>query len=342
MDSEKRIYLTRDLIEYIHSGLEVSEWKKFIEEKLSDTEYDISGAEAITKILELDIDWNSVSADDPELIKQISKKTGLIIPDVRLAASIISDAYKAKPDTEYPWLIRSFPDPCLGQRQFVVGANYKHEESEILTVPPFLISVNYDDELICNPVIGTYQFNFCRMESLCLPYTVRFVNAEDFLGCYRLKTITVDPSNEHYSADEQGLLYNKDGTILKYIPNGKERIFINKNVECIDENLIDLYSGNFRSDIFDEFGGDWDKLLKFIEVDRENPWLKSDENGVLYDWEGNVLITPPCTEPEDAEGKYKNCKEEFEDPDRLVNYLHRLELEKILDKPIITDFKEQD
>lgn len=98
MDSENRMYLTSDLMKYIHSGLENAEWKvKFIEENLSDFQYDVTDTEALTKVLELDIDWNTVSADDPELIKTISKKTGLTIPDVRQAVSIIDDA--SKPNT---------------------------------------------------------------------------------------------------------------------------------------------------------------------------------------------------------------------------------------------------
>ena len=313
MDSEQLMYLTSDLMEYIHSGLEDAEWKqKFIDENLSDFQYDCDFTTALTEILQSDINWKTVSAEDPELIKQISKETGLIIPDVRLAVSVIDDAFKAKYDTDYPWLIWTFLDPCMGQRQFVAGADFRNNVPDVLKIPSFLMT-NWDEkELICNPVIGVGGFAFCKMTSLHLPYTVRFLNAGDFLGCCRLQKIIVEPRNEFFSSDEQGLLYDKIGTTLKYIPNGKERIFINKNVECIDEDLIDAYSesGAGMSNL-EEYEGDWDKLLKFIEVDPENPWLRSDEDGVLYDWDGNELIVPPCTDPETAESEYRLNSEAY-------------------------------
>ncbi len=313
MDSENRMYLTSDLMKYIHSGLENAEWKmKFIEENLSDFQYDVTDTEALTKVLELDIDWNTVSADDPELIKTISKKTGLTIPDVRQAVSIIDDAFNAKYDTDYPWLIWTFLDPCMGQRQFVAGADFRQDVPDVLSLPPFLMTNWIEKELICNPVMGAGGFAFCNMKSLHLPYTVRFLNVGDFLGCCRLQNFTVDPRNEFFSSDEQGLLYDRSGTTLKYIPNGRERIYINKNVEHIDEGLIDAFSesGAGMSDL-SEYEGDWDKLLKFIEVDPENPWFKSDEDGVLYDWDGNELIVPPCTDRETAESEYRINSEAY-------------------------------
>ena len=67
--------------------------------------------------------------------------------------------------------------------------------------------------------IGTYAFRYCTdMTSLTLGKGVCTIGEYAFEGCYALAGIWVHEENAVYSSDSQGVLYNKDQTVLVSAP----------------------------------------------------------------------------------------------------------------------------
>ena len=64
-------------------------------------------------------------------------------------------------------------------------------------------------------------FYWCEgLTSITIPGSVTFIDDSAFARCTSLTSITVDSQNQNYSS-ENGVLYNKDKTILIYCPMGK-------------------------------------------------------------------------------------------------------------------------
>ncbi len=72
--------------------------------------------------------------------------------------------------------------------------------------------------------IDTRAFNLVEANELVIPKTVTYM-AEDALGFvkYSLHKITVDSENSAFSSDDDGVLYNKDKTLLIQFPIMQER-----------------------------------------------------------------------------------------------------------------------
>lgn len=69
--------------------------------------------------------------------------------------------------------------------------------------------------------IGDEAFADCRaLSSVYLPYSVISIGTTAFSDCSNLTSITVDPSNNHFMA-ENGILFSKDGKELVCYPAGK-------------------------------------------------------------------------------------------------------------------------
>lgn len=70
-------------------------------------------------------------------------------------------------------------------------------------------------------VIEDYAFDYCSsLESINIPQNVNSLYTE-FIHTNSLKEIVVDERNEYYSSTEDGVLFNKDKTILYRYPSGK-------------------------------------------------------------------------------------------------------------------------
>lgn len=71
--------------------------------------------------------------------------------------------------------------------------------------------------------IGDFVFRNCiNLEKVEIPDTVTYMNQNVFSGCTSLKEIIVDENNVNYSSDSDGVLYNKDKSILMKYPIGKD------------------------------------------------------------------------------------------------------------------------
>lgn len=86
-----------------------------------------------------------------------------------------------------------------------------------------LTSVNFSDSLLS---IGPYAFAFCpKLLNVLIPASVTSIGDWAFDGCSELTAITVDDQNKAFS-DIDGVLYNKDETILISYPTGKQGSFV--------------------------------------------------------------------------------------------------------------------
>ena len=69
------------------------------------------------------------------------------------------------------------------------------------------------------------QYSIQRLTAASIPERVTYIGDGAFEGCTELKAFSVHPENANYAADEAGVLYNKDYTVLFACPAGKSGAF---------------------------------------------------------------------------------------------------------------------
>ena len=73
-------------------------------------------------------------------------------------------------------------------------------------------------------VLENGAFIYCTgLESVAIGKGVTSIGTSAFSGCWSLKNITISPENKSYSSDNQGVLFNKDKTLLIYYPQGSQK-----------------------------------------------------------------------------------------------------------------------
>jgi len=86
---------------------------------------------------------------------------------------------------------------------------------------PYLTSVNIPNSA---ETIGEGAFEWCsNLTSITIPKSVVSIGYQAFAYCNSLSIISVDENNSHYSS-ENGVLYNKNKTILYLYPCGKSDV----------------------------------------------------------------------------------------------------------------------
>ena len=182
-------------------------------------------------------------------------------------------------------------------------------------------SITLPDSLIS---IGEYAFAYCqRLSVVLLPESVTYIGEYAFNYCNSLTGIYINENNANYTSDEQGVLYNKDKTVLivapggisgvYFIPAGVTEIYNEAFYNCdslagivIPEGVTIIgayafaYSDNFAevtipssvtiigSSAFMNCTG-----LSAIWVDEGNADYSSDDRGVLFNKAKTKLITAP-------------------------------------------------
>lgn len=102
--------------------------------------------------------------------------------------------------------------------------------------------------------IGRAAFENCvKLTSIDIPASVTSIGEYVFDGCSSLQAINVDDENKTYCSDENGVLYNKDKTLLIRAPGGISGVFdIPESVveiemlafyDCRDLERVDLHEG---------------------------------------------------------------------------------------------------
>ncbi len=63
---------------------------------------------------------------------------------------------------------------------------------------------------------------FDSITSITIPDSVTSIGEDAFFACENLTSINVEQNNEYYSSDENGILFNKDKTVLITYPQGRQ------------------------------------------------------------------------------------------------------------------------
>lgn len=83
--------------------------------------------------------------------------------------------------------------------------------------------------------IGAYAFDSCSaLTSVTIPSSVTYIGSQPFICCEQLENIYVELDNVAYSSQD-GILYNKDVTLLICCPATKEEVTIPNSVKEIGE-----------------------------------------------------------------------------------------------------------
>ena len=69
--------------------------------------------------------------------------------------------------------------------------------------------------------IGLAAFSSCGMTSIDIPVSVEELGPYAFSNCTNLTNITVNPDNAYFSSNDDGVLFNKDKTVIRCCPAGK-------------------------------------------------------------------------------------------------------------------------
>ena len=97
-------------------------------------------------------------------------------------------------------------------------------------------------------VVGDSALAYLDITSVYIPKSVKGITGATFFCCNYLKTIDVDPNNQYYTSDN-GVLFNKDKTMLVGYPKSAENEFyripnsvkkIGKYAFCDSTNLLNL------------------------------------------------------------------------------------------------------
>ncbi len=158
-----------------------------------------------------------------------------------------------------------------------------------------LKSISLPDSVV---KIGKNVFYMTDIEEINIPATVTRIG-DSLSSMGKLKKITVDPANETFCSDENGILYSKNKsrilcfpcgnkTTVFSVPDGVHTIsmnaFLQSDIEEITIPATVKYIEGYLSSLSD---------LKKITVDPANETFCSDENGILYSKDKEILFRYP-------------------------------------------------
>ncbi len=148
---------------------------------------------------------------------------------------------------------------------------YRSNDSDY-TVPEGVTHIAGGD----NPVFGLPN-NF---KNITLPSTLLTMDSDAFANCYNLTSINVSENNPNYSSID-GVLFNKDKSVLTYYPSNKGAIYqLPKGVSTISSNAFS--SGNrlevliLNDDVtnIEERAFEYNSSLTHIYIPENNQYLK--------------------------------------------------------------------
>ena len=115
----------------------------------------------------------------------------------------------------------------IGEYAFSQTAYYNNEDNwknDILYIGNHLIEIKnnmsetYEIKQGTKIICASAFSGFNSLASIEIPDSVTLISELTFANCYNLNSITVNENNQYYSNDEQGVLYNKDKTVLIQYP----------------------------------------------------------------------------------------------------------------------------
>lgn len=144
--------------------------------------------------------------------------------------------------------------------------------------------------------IGYSAFSYCNsLESIAIPASVTSLGTDAFSSCSSLTEINVAEGNTAYSS-EDGVLFNKDKTILIRYPDGKDNAsyIIPASVTSLECSFTapSLTSVTIPASLEEEIYFDNWRSLAEITVAEGNP-LYSSVNGVVFNKDKTELVFYP-------------------------------------------------
>lgn len=92
--------------------------------------------------------------------------------------------------------------------------------------------------------IGKNCFSKTKLKNIHIPHNTSCIDVSAFLDIPTLQNITVDDYNEFFST-EDGVLYNKDKSVLRFCPQGKTNC-ITVNTNCVSISSYAFYNSSVK------------------------------------------------------------------------------------------------
>ena len=149
-------------------------------------------------------------------------------------------------------------------------------------------------------IIGSRAFYYSGLKKVVIPASVTSIGADAFGWCSRLTSIEVDSLNANYSADENGVLFNKDKTELIKYPCGKENsdYDIPETVQIVAEyafeNCADLKTVYIPDSVTSLDGAFFNCGFEYVAVSENNADYSNDADGALLNKNQTQLIFYPA------------------------------------------------
>lgn len=108
----------------------------------------------------------------------------------------------------------------------IIPTEFKYEladdHAEITGCTSYEKELVFPEEIEGLPVtVIRGSFDISNAHSIVLPASLEKITGSPFLLNRKIEKISIDPSNEYFKIDEDGVLLSKDGTRLVYYPSGR-------------------------------------------------------------------------------------------------------------------------
>ncbi len=108
---------------------------------------------------------------------------------------------------------------CSNLSNLIIGNNVKTIGDHAFAYNTSLTEITIPDSVTS---IGTESFGYCELlKKITVGSGLECMNATMFTYCFELENITVSSQNAYLSSDKNGVLFNKDKTVLLVYPFGK-------------------------------------------------------------------------------------------------------------------------
>lgn len=189
-----------------------------------------------------------------------------------------------------------FPWRGLGFESVVIEEGITSVSRQAFELKSNLTKVSLPESL---ESIDMDAFLQADITEIYIPAGVTKIDSSAFASCENLKKYVVDPANTAYCSDQHGVLFTKDMTELRDMPDAFQGDY------TIPDSVTYIYRLAFEycdylTSIHFPAGADipYDDLdqipnLKKITVDPDNPDYSNDAKGVLFNKDKTVLLKIP-------------------------------------------------